>query len=374
MAKASVAQGVQDDKKSKVPQSDFPIFSLEQAARIANGLWDNFAGKDTEPHQLAVALDMSPTSGTWRNLCGSALGYGLTTGGYGATSIALTELGRKIVTPLADGDDISALRDACMKPRIMGEFFRRYDKAKMPRDEIAQNVLISLGLPKERAPAALDVLKRNGEKCGLIIETKTGPFVALSGAGATSALPRETEHLPDNAEDYVEDVGGGGGSSEEVTNAEVRKSPKEPVGPRQIFVAHGKNMKPVEELRKILDQFKIPYKIAVEEPNSGRPISAKVATLMKSCTAGIFVFTKDESFTNANGEEIWRPSENVVYELGAGNIEWGSKIIVLKESGVNFASDYQDIGYITFEGSLSAKALEVIRELIGLGIVQVQAV
>lgn len=368
MAKPSVSQQAQDDKK-KVAQTDFPIFALDQAVRIANGLWDNFAGKDAEPHQLALALDMSPTSGTWRNLCGSALGYGLTNGGYGANLIGLTELGRKIVSPLADGDDVLALREACLKPRIMGEFFRRYDKAKMPRDEIAQNVLVSLGLPKERAASALDVLKRNGERCGLIIETKTGPFVALSGAGNQATSLRENATATSDADLDFED--------EEADAANLPATPEReraPGGPRQIFVAHGRNMKPVEELRKILDQFKIPYKIAVEEANSGRPISAKVATLMKTCTAGIFVFTKDEMFTSANGTEIWRPSENVVYELGAGNILWDSKIIVLKEAGVNFASDYQDIGYITFEGSVATKALEVIRELIGLGIVQVQAV
>ena len=43
-----------------------------------------------------------------------------------------------------------------------------------------------------------------------------------------------------------------------------------------IFLAHGKNKKPVEQLKKILEQFKIPYKVAVEEPNLGRPIGNKV--------------------------------------------------------------------------------------------------
>jgi predicted nucleotide-binding protein len=361
-----------EDKKTRTSQSDFPIYTLAQAMRIANALWDDFAGKDAAPHQLALSLGLSPTSGGWRNLCGSALAYGLTSGGYNATSISLSDLGRRIVAPTEEGDEQAAMREACLKPRLLGEFLRRYDRAKFPKDEIARNVLVSMGLPKDRAGSALDVLKRNGDECGFVLETKTGLFVALAGSGTAPSRGNQDAGANDTSDD-----------DGPVTDDEAEaQQPPPPVNlspastsPRQIFVAHGKNMKPLEELRKILDQFKIPYKIAVDEPHSGRPISAKVATLMRSCTAGIFIFTKDEQLTNAKGDEIWRPSENVVYELGAGNILWDSKIIVLKESGVNFASDYQDIGYITFDSmGLSAKALDVIKELIGLGIVQVQAV
>jgi len=53
-------------KRVAIPQTDFPIYSLEYAMKIAQGLWDDFAGKSAEPHQLAIALNMSPTSGTWR--------------------------------------------------------------------------------------------------------------------------------------------------------------------------------------------------------------------------------------------------------------------------------------------------------------------
>src|SRR5437870_8136992 len=61
-----------------------------------------------------------------------------------------------------------------------------------------------------------------------------------------------------------------------------------------IFVAHGKNKKPLEQLKKILDQFKIPYRVAVEEANLGRPISGKVRDIMKSCNCAILIFSADE--------------------------------------------------------------------------------
>ena len=90
---------------------------------------------------------------------------------------------------------------------------------------------------------------------------------------------------------------------------------------------------------------------------------------MGECTAGIFVFTKDELFyrkhKNDEMEETWRPSENVVYELGAAGILWERKIIILKEEGVNFPSDFSDLGYIAFaDGEISTKAMHIMQELI----------
>ena len=122
-------------------------------------------------------------------------------------------------------------------------------------------------------------------------------------------------------------------------------------------------------MKKILDGFGIQYVVALDEPHAGRPISAKVAQLMNECTAGIFVFTKDELFyrkqKNGEMEETWRPSENAIYELGAAGILWERKIIILKEDGVNFPSDFSDLGYISFaDGEIGAKAMHIMQELI----------
>lgn len=139
-----------------------------------------------------------------------------------------------------------------------------------------------------------------------------------------------------------------------------------------IFVAHGKNKKALEQLKKVLDQFRIPYKVATEEPNLGRPISAKVREVMESCNCAILVFTADEEFRTTKGESIWRPSENVVYELGASGFLYDNRLVIMKEDKVTFPTNFRDIGYISFEEDrLDAKAVDVLKELIGFGIVKV---
>jgi predicted nucleotide-binding protein len=175
---------------------------------------------------------------------------------------------------------------------------------------------------------------------------------------------------------------------EEVTDeSHQREEPAQPVGPplseslkkktgpelgQAIFVAHGKNKKPLEQLKRILEQFKIPFRVATDEPNLGRPIGSKVREVMESCNCAILIFTADEEFKNQKGDEVWRPSENVVYELGASGYLYGNRIVIMKEEGVDFPANFRDLGYISFgKDALDAKAMEVLKELIGFGIVKV---
>jgi predicted nucleotide-binding protein len=150
--------------------------------------------------------------------------------------------------------------------------------------------------------------------------------------------------------------------------------PAKPVEPisKQIFIGHGKNKAPLEQLKRILDRFKVPYKVAIDEPHKGRPISAKVKEIMQSCSSAIFIFTADEEIHDSQGNKIWKPSDNVVYELGAATYLYENKIVILKEEGVTLASDFSDFGYITFQkDDVEAKAMDLIMELIVLGFIKI---
>ena len=93
---------------------------------------------------------------------------------------------------------------------------------------------------------------------------------------------------------------------------------------------------------------------------------------MESCNCAILIFTADEEFRTQKGDQVWRPSENVVYELGASGYLYGNRIVIMKEEGVDFPTNFRDLGYISFaKDTLDAKAMEVLKELIGFGIVKV---
>lgn len=162
------------------------------------------------------------------------------------------------------------------------------------------------------------------------------------------------------------------GSEEQTPRVEPSASEQPQALGTGIFIAHGKNKKPLEQLKRILEQFRIPYKVAVEEPNLGRPIGTKVKEIMQACNCAILIFTADEEFQDKSGSPVWRPSENVVFELGASGYLYGNRIVILKEDTVEFPSNFKDLGYISFaHDQLENKSMDVLRELIGFGIVKI---
>jgi predicted nucleotide-binding protein len=84
------------------------------------------------------------------------------------------------------------------------------------------------------------------------------------------------------------------------------------------------------------------------------------------------IFTADEEFKNKNDDTVWRPSENVIYELGAASFLYGKRIVIMKEEDVEFPANFKDIGYVSFpKDKLDSKALDIFKELVGFGILKV---
>ena len=93
---------------------------------------------------------------------------------------------------------------------------------------------------------------------------------------------------------------------------------------------------------------------------------------MQSCGAPILIFTADEKYFDADGNEVWLPGDNVVHELGAASVLYDNRIIIFKEVGVSLASNFDSIGYIRFEkDKLSDKGIDLFRELVSFKIVNI---
>lgn len=221
---------------------------------------------------------------------------------------------------------------------------------------------------REHAEKCVSVFVINMESVGLVRVATTGRWLSTEIKDAPNPLLANDVESPDDVsapaqptQDHSRASTGAG--------AGTRATPPKT---NAIFLGHGKNRQPLEQLAKILDQYKIPYRIAVDEPNSFRPISAKVAETMQQCAAAILIFTSDEEFRDVDGNVLWRPSENVVYELGAASVLYGGKIIIFKEEGVDFPSNFRDVGHISFDkDALAAKTNELFRELISFDLISV---
>jgi predicted nucleotide-binding protein len=93
---------------------------------------------------------------------------------------------------------------------------------------------------------------------------------------------------------------------------------------------------------------------------------------MDQCGSAILIFTKDEKYFDAVGNEIWKPSENVVHELGAAAYAYENRIVIFKERGLHFPANYESIGYIEFDvDSIESKTNDLLKELVGFGLLRI---
>lgn len=348
-------------KRRSRPLREYPANKLEEVLVIPKAIQGQNAGRPFNRLSLAQAIGKKPESSALRALISSCAKYGLTEGNYASKEISLTTRGRTIVAPRDTEEYRRALLEAVLEPEVFRSFYNFYDQHRFPEDTFARNKLgQDFGVSHENADECLALIKANGRFVGIVQEISGAPYVSLDVGVSTlisePTAPEEVEPMPEVQR------------KEPAIPQKAEIIPKE----RQIFLGHGKNTKPREQLEKVLNQFKIPYVVAVDEPNIGRPISQKVADIMKGCSAAILIFTADEEYRNTEGETVWRPSENVTYELGAASVLYGNRIVIFKEEGLDLPTNFRDLGYITFEkDQLAAKGLDLIKELIGFGLVRV---
>ncbi|MEV7429234.1 TIR domain-containing protein [Nocardioides sp. NPDC092400] len=341
---------------------------------------------NTSKLTLAELLNSTPTSRVFRELVASSRMYGLTTGGINADEFGLTELGDR-ATGGDEVDQLAACKEAVLSVAPYGTFFRAFNGKKVPNPGPLRDFLMKEAeVDESRVEECIEHILEDARVAGLVRTMKGGEWVDLEGVPTAPVAPDDTVDL-ETPDDEQEDEPAPLGTSDDRSGGEAvpptprgrRADAVASAGPKKVFIAHGKNRTPLDQLKKALDQFKVKYAVAVDEPNRGRPISKKVAELMENeCSSGIFIFTADERFLRENeaGEqiEVWRPSENVVYELGAASILYENRIVIFKEKSVSFPSDFSDLGYISFEkDQLVAEIGALFAELVGLDILEVRA-
>lgn len=167
-----MAKEQDNQRKKTIRQTDVPSCSLAEAIKLPKVIAEQYAFKPATPLEVAAGLGVQPTTSGFRMLCGASSAYGLTTGGYNSANIELTELGLKIVRPLKEGEDASAKKEAILKPRVLNEFLTKYSGAALPRQDIAINVLITMGVPKERAIEVYELIIESADLVGIIRDIK----------------------------------------------------------------------------------------------------------------------------------------------------------------------------------------------------------
>lgn len=342
MSKPKLTNDRSASKRTYISQADIPKHTLEEAIVLAKALFENYNG-ESAPHELANALSVSPTSSGWQSLSGAGVAYGLTEGGYNATTIKLTELGWRIVAPKEEGDDSKAIQQAAMVPRIMKDFFQKYNRGKFPQESIGMNVLTAMGVPRERSKSVYDSAKANGILAKFITNTTTGLYVALNIK--TAAVSAESDHPNGESSLETDDL------QKQVPpiREEASSKPAE-IKKTHVFITHGKNRSIVDQLKEILKFGKFEPVVAVEHETPSKPVSDKVLADMRSCFASVIHVESEQELLSADGAKVQRINENVLIEIGASMALYGHNFVLLVKKGIHLPSNLQGLYCCFYEG------------------------
>ena len=341
-------------KRTYLKQTDVPAVALDEALRIPLAIANEYGKQPASPLEVGKALGVLPNTGHFRTLASAAVAYGVTEGGAFAGTIALSELGRRIVAPTVEGDDAVAMREALMRPRVVREFLERYDESPLPTPAIGINVLETMGVPTDRGKATFDLIVESAGNLGLITEVSGKKFVNLRG------LQKHLSVVPDP--DGDEDVSP---QPQQVTLSAVDESVPEPheIAPasgdasssdrarnRRVFVSHGSNRQIVEHLKELLEYGEYEPVVATERETTSKPVPDKVLDDMRSCSAGIIHVGVESVIVDAEGAEHPQLNSNVLIEIGAAMALYGRNFILLVEEGTKLPSNLQGLYEVRYEG------------------------
>lgn len=353
-------------RKTRLSQADVPSYSLAQAMRIPRAIAEHYGFQPTTPLNVAAALNMQPSTGSFRQLCGAAIAYGLTNGGYNAPEIAIEPLGMRIVRPTQEGDDVQSKREALLRPRVVGEFLRKYDNAPLPREDIGRNVLIDMGVPQDRVADVQEMIVEGAESVRMLKTIKDKRYVDLTGVpaapGGTDVGDGDEE--PDDADERTPAT-----LQEEQPKRPQTPLPRRPEGAdRRVFITHGKNRAFIDPIRKLLGFGEMEPVVSVDKTSVSQPVPDKVMNEMRSCGSAIIHVDAEEKLIDQDAKEQAVLNPNVLIEIGAAMALYGRRFILLVREGVKLPSNLQGLFEVrysgdTLDGEATIKLLEAINDI-----------
>jgi predicted nucleotide-binding protein len=345
-----------EKKRELISQSQIPYFPLKRSLDIAKAICDQYGAKGAPPHLVANSVGYSPTSYNWRLLSGSAVAYGLTKGAYNSKEITVTDLGKSIVMPIEEGQKGRAIIESSLKPKILNDFFKKYDRAKFPQKEFALSVLQNvMGVPSDRAEKTFEIIKENGEFSGIITDTKTGQYVSLEVSSKhENNVPESIEIPSSNSADTIsdEDINQFAQSLTKKFDQpqSITETPLEKPKNNRVFVSHGKNKVIVEQLKEIIRFGKYEPIISVERESTSKPVPEKVLDDMRSCFAGLILINTEEELIDRQGQKRKKINDNVLIEIGAALALYNRNNILLVQKGIDLPSNLQGLYRCEYDG------------------------
>lgn len=363
---------VAEKTRSYLSQEDIPAYDLDEAILVAKALLQEYGGHAATPLDVAAAMDLTPTSGKFRMLCGASIAYGLSTGGYNAAQIAPTSLARQIVEPQEEGADLAGKREAVMKPRILREFLSRYSGSPLPREDIGMNVLKGMNVPADRTKQVWDMVLRSADSVGFLQTIKDRKYVNLGGVKPPEPPTATTSEdgVPESRQTQIKELVRTVHEPEPAAVVQELRRPttQNDARLRRVFITHGKNTAFIEPIKELLGFGELIPVVSIQKESVAQPVPDKVMNDMRGCGAAIIHVDGEMKLLDADAKEHTVINPNVLIEIGAAMALYGRRFILLVRDGVKLPSNLQGLYEARYQGdsldgAVTIRLLKAINEM-----------
>jgi predicted nucleotide-binding protein len=343
--KPAKSVGPRKNERKHLSQSDVPWCTVDKALTVAEAIVNNYGSKPTKPLDVAKAFNVSPTSSGFKMLTGASIAYGLTDGGWNAALISPTPLALKIIKYKTETDTVEGKREALLRPRVIREFLEKYGDNPIPRDDIAQNVLEDMGVPKERTEEVLLMILEGAKSVGFLTEIKGKKYVNLQGVPSTDETAEEEQEVTTN-------MPNGAGTKPAPDKPTIISKPGTDTRLGRVFISHGKNKEFIEPIKRLLGFGQLEAVVSVEQSTVSQPVTQKVMNDMRSCGAAIIHVDSERKLMDPSdtSKEVIALNENVLIEIGAAMALYGERYILLVKQGVKLPSNLQGLYEVRYAG------------------------
>jgi predicted nucleotide-binding protein len=332
----------------------YPKYSLVESLKLAESIRDNNAGQPYNRVDLAASLDISPESSSYRTLITASSRYGLTEGSYQAERIALTELGKSIVSPTSDDERSQGLLKALYNVELYRSFFSKYQNHRLPRKELLLNTLArEFKIPAADCEQGYTLLIKNATELELLKDVSGTLYVRFDQPTVRKADTSGEAAKSDEALTSLEHIEGPAASGQITAPPASEAFTQSPIDgatthkPR-IFISHSKNIKILNQIKSNLEFGGFSYNVAIETETTAIPIPEKIFGMMRSCNCAIVNVSADESEKREDGS--YGINANVLVEIGAAFLAYNQRVILLVDKRLTLPSNLQGLYRCEYQG------------------------
>lgn len=182
--------GTTNQRRGRGPTKPFPVQTFEETLTLARSIMEHGVNGEIQRLTLFSKLGWSPSSSKTRTLVTNSSKYGLTSGGYSASSLSVTENGQLVLGADHNPQEVveKKLELAIKQFEPFEKLYAKLEDQRLPEGIVLQDQLESFGVSDADRQKAAEVFVANIRYLGLLQD--------INGQDYVRTIEQVVEQLP----------------------------------------------------------------------------------------------------------------------------------------------------------------------------------